>query len=137
MVADNDLLKSLGISVGVGTPPTHSPDSMDMLPHTTCDYPFGVVTTLSTTTVIPWLILFFIVFKFRRILFAYLRSNFSYSLSDRNDLSENLTYEYRAGTEIISSVMMRTGAPETLELEISAEAAELSVGEELDAVVIC
>jgi len=117
MVAADDILSSLGISVGVGNPSNHQSGSLDTYQSPPCEYPTGTVSTLSTTTVITMITLMFVVFKFRKILARYTADWFSFSLSDRTDLQVKLIYEFRAGTELISSVEMTNRDPEPVELE--------------------
>lgn len=133
MVAENDILSSLGISVGVGAPSNHQPGVLDTYQSPTCEYPTGAVISLSATTVITMTALFYVVFKFRKILARYIGNRIEFGLSTRTDLSVRLTYEFMAGTELISSVRMINGVTEPLELESGSTDSD---GTELGQVVV-
>lgn len=135
MVADNDILSSLGISVGVGDPSSHQPGFLDTYQSPTCEYPTGAVLFLSATTVITIILLSSMVFKFRKILAQYIGNRFGYYLSTRTDINVKLTYEFWVGTELISSVTMINGVAEPLELE-SVGNPTISGETELDQVVV-
>lgn len=122
MVASDEFLSSLGISVGVGHPSLHQPGVLDTYQSPTCEYPTGAVSTLSATTVITTITLVYMVFIFRKILARYIGNWFAYALSTRTDLNVRLTYEFWVGAELISSVTMTNGDPETLGLEDVATA---------------
>lgn len=100
----------MGVSVGIGSIPNPIPGTEDT------PYPTGTVTTLAITTVIPWAMLAYVTFRFRRVLAQYLRNRFEYLLSNRTDLVYQFEYRMLVGSEYHSTVLMSSGLPLSLEL---------------------
>lgn len=107
----DDILASLGIRAGVDSSPSLIDSTQDT------PYPTGLITFLSITTVIPWLALGYLTYKFKPVWAAYIRNRFEYALSVRTDLHHRLTYELFVGTELHSSVMIGPGFSDNLAIE--------------------
>lgn len=137
-MSSNDILAELGIEAGVDSPP-----ALDASPNGSpldITYPTGVVTSLSVTASLSWIVLGMLAFRFRRVWIQYLRDRFEYVLSVRTDLSFRLTYELWVGDEQHSVVMMESSRmPEPLVLEeiaVSTPAIQSSEDELSEVVVL-
>jgi len=111
-----DFLASLGIQVGVASPPTIGISSNEFPSVTT--YPTGTVSTLAVTAGMSWMWLGYLAFRFRRLWLRYIRDRFEFALSSRTDLQLRLTYEFMVGSELHSTVTVNLNrVPEPVVLE--------------------